>query len=448
MRIDRLEIQNFKKFESLALDLHPQFTLLVGENGSGKTTILDALAVCLSIWLEKAPDTKLINSRRPILPNEIRAEPIKEGDRIQFQERFPVEVTATGQIGGSKSIEWTRRIKDAGSKTSNSEAKEALNLIHELYARADIGENRPLFPVLAYYGAGRSWLPSNEPRTRKKPVDHREEARRWEAFYDCFNERIRFSELREWFRNETTAAGNRGGRKRPGFEVVRHSVQHCVLDADGIWFDPDLNQIVLSIDGQAQPFENLSAGQRMMLALVADIAIKAVTQNAHLLPPDDLHIGPGEIPRILMETPGVVLIDELEVHLHPRWQRQVANDLKANFPSLQFICASHSPQVIGELKREEIRLLDNEGVFNPPRSYGIDSNRILEEIMDARSRNEEVEKTISEVAEKIDAEDFSSAERGIEELEESLGKDDPEVTRARSLMSFLGGADEDDSEGY
>jgi hypothetical protein len=103
--------------------------------------------------------------------------------------------------------------------------------------------------------------------------------------------------------------------------------------------------------------------------------------------------------------------------------------------------------VIGELKREEIRLLDNEGVFNPPRSYGIDSNRILEEIMDARSRNEEVEKTISEVAEKIDAEDFSSAERGIEELEESLGKDDPEVTRARSLMSFLGGADEDDSEG-
>jgi predicted ATP-binding protein involved in virulence len=182
MRIDRLEIQNFKKFESLALDLHPQFTLLVGENGSGKTTILDALAVCLSIWLEKAPDTKLINSRRPILPNEIRAEPIKEGDRIQFQERFPVEVTAKGQIGESTSVEWTRKIKDARSKTSNSEAKEALSLINDLYARVDSGENRPLFPVLAYYGAGRAWLPSNEPRTNKKPVEHKEEAHRWEAF--------------------------------------------------------------------------------------------------------------------------------------------------------------------------------------------------------------------------------------------------------------------------
>ena len=134
---------------------------------------------------------------------------------------------------------------------------------------------------------------------------------------------------------------------RPGFEVVRRAILGCVLGADGVWFDADREQIVLSIDGNAQPFGNLSAGQRMMLALVADIAIKAVTQNAHLLPADELGAEDDPLPRLLRETPGVVLIDELDVHLHPRWQRRAATDLKRTFPGIQFVCTSHSPQVIG-----------------------------------------------------------------------------------------------------
>ncbi|MGA2656817.1 MAG: AAA family ATPase [Verrucomicrobiota bacterium] len=100
MRIDRLEIENFKKFKKQNFDLHPQFTLLAGENGSGKTSVLDALAVGLGVWLVEKPDTMLLNSGRKILPKEIRLEPAFEGDRIQFRECRPVSVQATGQIGG------------------------------------------------------------------------------------------------------------------------------------------------------------------------------------------------------------------------------------------------------------------------------------------------------------------------------------------------------------
>lgn len=92
MRIDRLEVRNFKKFAAQTLDLHPHFTLLVGENGSGKTSVLDALAVSLGIWLVKTPDTLLNNSRRNILKQEIRLEVDAAGDRIRFRQCRPVRV--------------------------------------------------------------------------------------------------------------------------------------------------------------------------------------------------------------------------------------------------------------------------------------------------------------------------------------------------------------------
>jgi len=358
MRIDRLTVQNFKKFAEQTFALHPQFTLLVGENGSGKTAVLDALAVSLGIWLVEAPDTSLHNSRRNIMPTEIRLEPSHAGDRIQFREKFPVLVQATGQLGERQNVTWARQIKQGGKRTTNADAKEALDIIRDIYQRDAAGESI-ICPVLAYYGAGRAWLPSNE----RLPAEAKANgaARRWAAFYDCFNERIRFDELRKWFHRETTAAGNRGGRMRPGFEVVRRAVLGCVPQADELWFDPDREQIVLSIAGYAQPFDNLSAGQRMMLALVADIAIKAVTQNAFLLPPDELGPEDEPLPRLLQQTPGVVLIDELDVHLHSKWQCHVIEDLRRTFPKIQFIGTTHSLFLIQSLRSgEELILLDGQ----------------------------------------------------------------------------------------
>jgi predicted ATP-binding protein involved in virulence len=350
MKIRRIEVTNFKKFSQRSFDLHPEFTLLVGENGTGKTSVLDALAVALGVWLVESPDTTLMNSGRKILPSEIRLEAETKGDRIQFLEQRPVMVRAIGDLGEARNIAWTRQIRARQKNTSNADAREALAVIAEIYRRDSAGE-QVLCPVLGYYGAGRAWLPSNrrEPKgTGKGP------ARRWAAFYDCFEERIRTGDLQRWFHRETTAAGSRGGRMRPGFEAVKSAVLGCVPGANDLWFDPDRDEIVLAIDGAGQPFGNLSAGQRMMLSLVADIAIKAVTQNAHLLPPNELPLGESSLPRVLQETPGVILVDELDVHLHPGWQRRIITDLRRTFPAIQFICTTHSPFVIQALGPGEL----------------------------------------------------------------------------------------------
>jgi hypothetical protein len=125
---------------------------------------------------------------------------------------------------------------------------------------------------MAYYGAGRSWLPSNQ--RDPKALTNTLPSRRWDAFYDCFEERIRITDLHTWFQKEAIASVNRQGQMRSGYNVVKFAILRCIPDAEDLWFDGDRGEIVVAIDGEPQPFSNLSAGQKMMVALIADLAIK------------------------------------------------------------------------------------------------------------------------------------------------------------------------------
>ncbi len=432
MRIDRLTIQNFKKFGDQEFMFHPQFTLLVGENGAGKTSVLDALAIAAGIWLAEVPDTTLLGSRRNILPQEIRLEPQIKPDRTQFIERLPVVIKATGAIAGTENVSWIRQIRAKGVRTTNADAKECLELIQGTYEKDAAGED-VLCPVIAYYGAGRAWLPSNQRVPKGKANGP---ARRWEAFYDCFSERIRFSDLNIWFQRETTERGNQRGKWRPGAAVVSNTILACVPDATEVWFDTDRDQIVLAIKGQAQPFDNLSAGQRMLLAMVADLAIRVVTQNAYLLPVGELGADDQPLPRVLALTPGVVLIDELDVHLHPIWQRRIVHDLKRLFPAIQFICASHSPQLIGELQPDEILLLRDGLPTHPAQSFGMDSNWVVEVIMGGSKANPDVKKRLDDIFVLLEKKQLPEAEQAAYALRGEIGNSE-DLQRAVSMIDRI-----------
>jgi predicted ATP-binding protein involved in virulence len=425
MRIDRLHIENFKKFASQDFELHPNFTLLAGDNGAGKTTVLDALAVALGIWHKAVPSS----GWRNILKEEVRLEPVDAGDRVTWRLALPSSITATGIIGRREGLSWTRMIRKDGTRTTNVKAHEAETAIIELVKGAEAQQE--LLPVLAYYGAGRAWKPANKRQTGSVNTG---KSQQFDAYRNCLDTRIRDQELNDWFLFETAAA-NSHGEGRPGYRVVKQAVLECIPGADKLHYDSNLKETVLSIKGNQQPFSNLSAGQRMMLAMVADIAIKAVTLNSYLLGLGQP--GADDPMQLLDRSPGVVLIDELDVHLHPIWQRRVATDLKRIFKNIQFVCTSHSPQVIGEVKSEEVRFLDGGQVTTPTRSFGIDSNRVLEELMDAPSRNESVETLLRMLFGAIDKENFADARDILSKVEAQLGPDDPEVTRAQTLMAFL-----------
>ena len=240
MRIDRLELRNFKIFPTFDLRLHRQFNLLIGENGAGKTSLLDALAVALGVWLVEPPDSTLLNSRRGITSSQIRLESTQTGDRVQFSEaQGGVSIKATGQIEDRNNLVWEHLIKPGKRRASNVKAKAALDVVAAAYRRADTGDS-VLLPVIAYYGAGRAWLSHNERPKSRSAASGR--ARRWAAFYDCLNERIRIADLGDWFNREALAAVNRQGRYRKGFDVVCKAVLRCIPDANGIWFDADRSE--------------------------------------------------------------------------------------------------------------------------------------------------------------------------------------------------------------
>jgi predicted ATP-binding protein involved in virulence len=168
-------------------------------------------------------------------------------------------------------------------------------------------------------------------------------------------------------------------------------------------------------------FDNLSDGQKTIICLVADIARRMCLLNPHL----------GM--NVIKETPGVILIDELDVHLHPRWQRLIVHSLKTVFPAVQFIATSHSPQILSELQPEEIILLHHDGVDHPRVSYGLDSSRVLEEIMGADARPEAVEALIHQVFAALEDKDLSVARAKIAELR-ATAPGLPELGGAEALL--------------
>ncbi len=431
MRIDSIQIDNFRGIEHLDLEFDPRFTLLVGDNGSGKTSILSAVSVALGIWHV----SKIVGGARQwrnIMDHEVREVPgLNENGERQFLPAGQVQITAKGSVGSRVPHAWTRRKRARRSPTVDPWSKEIVADIQAVLKARD--ERTEALPLLAFYGAGRAWLASNERAVADLSGDLK--ARRADGYYDCLDERIRLKDVLKWFVLQA-ASRDEQGRFKPAFEAVRLALKRGIPGVDAIYWDPAKSEVVVSIRGVAQPFSNLSDGQRTMAATLADMAIRAVTLNPHLLGDGNGHTHPEEV---LKQTPGVVLIDEVDVHLHPGWQRSVVRDLMEVFPKVQFICSSHSPQVFGELPKENIlvRSAKSGAWHHPSRSLGVDSSRILDEEMDASSANADYLKKKGELAEVIDKEDFAQAETIIHSLAETVGEDDPDITRARTLISFL-----------
>jgi len=174
-----------------------------------------------------------------------------------------------------------------------------------------------------------------------------------EAYHNSVDPRLSVAELVAWIAQESWVAFQQGAPS-PAFEATRQALTHNIPHAVDVNFDAKRGEVYVEFDdGERQLFNNLSDGQRTMRALVGDIARKASVLNPHLAE------------SALDLTPGIVLIDELDLHLHPKWQRRVVEDLRTTFPKLQFVCTTHSPFLIQSLRSgEELLMLDGQPTSN------------------------------------------------------------------------------------
>lgn len=346
MRIDRLQLENFKGFTHRELSFHPQFNLVVGENGTGKTSLLDALAVAAGSWFLGVSGVE----SRPIYPYEVSLKSFPSEVGSHWEGQYPCFIEASGSICGNL-LFWRRGLMRPGGRTTRIDAASIRGSAE--HATHAVREGQAInLPLISYYGTGRLWLVPREQGKLKSPPSSllKQQLSRLDGYKTSIDPRLSVSALTEWIARQSWLSFQQGGQDSQAFQVVRRALVHTIPGAEDMVFDAKLGEVVLRFsNGEQQPFMNLSDGQRAMLAVVGDLAQKAATLNPHL--------GAD----VLQQTEGLVLIDELDLHLHPNWQRHVIEDLRSTFPKVQFICTTHSPFLIQSLRSgEELLMLEGQ----------------------------------------------------------------------------------------
>ncbi|MDH5397060.1 MAG: AAA family ATPase [Cyclobacteriaceae bacterium] len=343
MRIDQLHLENFRGYESVDFTFDKHFNLIIGANGSGKTALLEALTISMGSFFLGIRNT----DSRHIHPHDVHY----QGYESSVEHRFPTIVKADGVVQ-DKSITWQRELTGFKSKTLFRSALGIKEIAIEIDKKIRNGDTSIILPALAYYATGRLFI---EAANTKFQNTTNGEKGRFRSYKNCLQAKSTFKHFAQWYKTKELAEIQKK-QKSQALAVIKKAIIDNIPGCQNIFyeFDPDMvsGLIIEMGNNRTLPFEYLSDGTRNYLALIADLAFKCVTLNPQL---------EGEA---LLETPGVVLIDELDLHLHPEWQRKIIKSLQKTFPKIQFFATTHSPFLIQEVQRNQLIKLDTDNIVD------------------------------------------------------------------------------------
>ncbi len=338
--LQKLKLKDFRRFEDIEIDFHPELTVIAARNGQGKTTILEAIATALGPFVGAFDMGKSKHIERT------DARYVRLGNSFENEQRFPVVIDAALN---TPDIQWQRALHGPKSRTTTKEAAPLANWGKRLQESLR-SEAETALPLVSYYPAGRLWIKHNNSK-RKAVIS----ASRTMGYEDCLSSASNFEQMQDWMVKATLALLQQ--QNLPGYEYsdlkprvggIQNAV-NLVLEAEG-WsnFHYSLSYEELAMSHQDHgllPISLLSDGVRAMISLTADMAFRCSRLNGHF----------KEQASLLTE--GIVLIDEVDLHLHPAWQQQVIASLRRAFPKIQFILSTHSPQVLTTVNRDQIRVI-------------------------------------------------------------------------------------------
>ncbi len=337
MNIKNIQIKNFKIFENQEFSFDSQMNVIIGNNATGKTSILEALSYSLGTFFL---GIKNIDSKP--LYNHQKRRKILNTDNIEIQLPFRIDVV--NSLNGENFTWYRDTDKSKGGATSYKHAKKLIDKAKELDKKVRDGEVVQL-PLIAYYGTDRV----NDKEKRK----HKYEGSRFDGYYASLDPEVVKKQFLIWFRDYEDSV-LKFGKDKALYNAFTEAITTMVSDWKKIHYSWKANDMLGQLtNGTWTSFSMLSSGYKNIVRLTADIAYRAIILNPHL----------GE--NAVKETEGVVLIDEIDMHLHPKWQKSIINDLKTTFPKIQFIITTHSPFIIQSLKSNELISLDGEVTDEP-----------------------------------------------------------------------------------
>jgi predicted ATP-binding protein involved in virulence len=416
MKIKQLRLKSFRGISDLTLDFDPQLNIVIGNNGSGKSSILDCLGAVLRHICDLV-NALYVNSNNITDFRNPRSKNIFLDDDISANnEKANVQVETI-----LKSLDFQFFIQ----KNRGDQSKVSANILDNNPSdRLQSFVHSTHIPVLIYYSVKRDILFG-------ECQDYQQEKSNtlFDAYVRAFTGgQVVFNEFFEWFKLleelENELIRDSPNYRDKQLESVRQAIYTFLPEFKDLRIRrrPELRMTVTKNSAELT-INQLSDGEKNLLAMVGDLARRLAIANPEMEKPE--------------QGSGVVLIDEIELHLHPKWQRMVIPALLRTFPNCQFIITTHSPQVLGEVKDGKIyRLANTElGVTAEiVRTYGRDSNRILEDEMGVPKRSQKIKDGLRDLFRLIDDGNLPKARELQEYLKEEIGFDEPEFARADVLI--------------
>lgn len=414
MRIKQFEMKNFRRFRSLKLDFHKQINVFVGINGSGKSSILDCLAVLLSRMTAK------------IISAKSKGRSYTEEDITYNKSETNNAVTV---LFKQTDLTWNIVKTRSGRKPeASTKLKEMTAIVTSIQSNLKGSIKNYSIPLAVYYPVNRAVLDVPLRIKKKHLFDQL-------AAYDnaLIGGQNNFRLFFEWFRNREDIE-NEKFRQRKHFsthqdhdfyndiqlEAVRRAIEQFLPGFSNLRVQRQPLRMIVSKGYEELIINQLSDGEKCLLAMIGDLARRLALANPGLDNP--------------LQGSGFVLIDEIELHLHPKWQRMIVPTLKKTFPNCQFIMTTHSPQVVSKVQAESIWMIESDtDITHPMGAYGLDSNRILENIMNTTERPQEIKHKLNELFQLIDTGKLDTARRALDDIIEIIGPD-PELTKANILI--------------
>lgn len=397
-KINRVKIENFRGIRKLKFKPTFPVTLFIGRNGSGKTAVLDCIAG-LSPWTHHKKGT------------EKNMKVFKRLD-VKNNQDFMRILIKTGN-----------NVIDYYINHGKKEGSLKKSLYNKIPSSGSFTTGCPDEILTVYYPVSR-FVPKIYLK-KENSVDLLEPTN---ASDGAFDKKVNFQYFFNWFRNRESFEKEKspdGEFRDHQLQAVRQAIEHFTGLTD-LRFVRSPMHMEIKKQGLSLWFDNLSDGEKCLLAMVGDIARRLAVLSGEKQDP--------------LQSNGIVIIDEIELHLHPSWQMDIVPKLVSTFPNCQFFISTNSPQVISNVAPESVFLLyvedGNVDLAHPESSYGQTSERILEDTMGVPSRPEGVEEKIHQIFVNIDERRLKQAKAEIETLKSLIGED-PAFVRANGIIFFL-----------
>ena len=409
MKIRSVHIAGFRGISELSLDFSERINVLTGINGAGKSAVLDCIAILLSRLIGRirsSTGTGRFFSESDI-NNDLGVHETRNSISIQFHGETVHWQVTKGRKGRRK-----QRIKDL---------EELRRHVEQLRFGLEENEDATL-PLAVYYPVNRA-VPDIPLRIKRK---HRFDRL---AAYDqaLSGSPSSFRVFFEWFRQREDLENERRLEKPqfrdPQLQAVRIATERLIPGFKNLKVRRSPLRMVVEKNKEELTVNQLSDGEKCTLAMVGDLARRMAVANPHM--PDPLI------------AEAVVLIDEIDLHLHPAWQRMIASNLEKTFPNCQFLLSTHSPAILSHLDPNSIWMLERTGcgieAKRPSQAYGQAVDRVLEDIMNVPARPVEIGRKLDKLFLAIEQGNLQKAKDVLRKLKGKIGAD-PDLVKADLLI--------------